>query len=34
LPAAGKLTPYARVGDWIFVVLLILGILPVAFRPR
>jgi apolipoprotein N-acyltransferase len=34
LPATGKLTPYARVGDWIFVALLILGILPVAFRPR
>ena len=34
LPAAGEMTPYARLGDRIFVALLVLGALPVAFRLR
>jgi apolipoprotein N-acyltransferase len=34
LPAADQTTPYARGGDWIFLVLLILGAIPVAFRLR
>jgi apolipoprotein N-acyltransferase len=34
LPAASGITPYARFGDWIFLALLVLGALPVAFRTR
>ena len=34
LPAAGNKTFYARGGDWIFLALLLVGILPVAFRLR
>jgi apolipoprotein N-acyltransferase len=34
LPAAEKMTPYARVGDWILVVLLLLGAFPVVLRLR
>ena len=34
LPAAGRRTLYARVGDWTLVVLLLLGALPVAMRLR
>jgi apolipoprotein N-acyltransferase len=34
LPAAGNTTPYARAGDYIFVVLIICGMLPVAVRLR
>jgi apolipoprotein N-acyltransferase len=32
LPAAGEITPYGRGGDWILLVLLLLGVLPVALR--
>ncbi len=32
LPAAAARTPYARAGDWIFLVLLLLGAAPVAMR--
>jgi apolipoprotein N-acyltransferase len=34
LPAADKITFYARGGDWILLALLFLGALPVAFRSR
>ncbi|HZT87050.1 MAG TPA: apolipoprotein N-acyltransferase [Stellaceae bacterium] len=34
LPAPGAATPYARVGDWSFLFLLVLGCLPVAARLR
>jgi apolipoprotein N-acyltransferase len=34
LPAAGRLTPYARAGDWVLVVLLLAGALPVVLRLR
>lgn len=34
LPAAAHRTLYARSGDWMFVALLLLGLLPVAFRLR
>jgi apolipoprotein N-acyltransferase len=34
LPAAGPPTIYARVGDWLFLVMLFLGALPVLFRLR
>lgn len=34
LPAAGKRTLYARGGDWIFLALLLVGVLPIAFRLR
>jgi apolipoprotein N-acyltransferase len=32
LPAASEITPYGRGGDWILLVLLLLGLLPVALR--
>jgi apolipoprotein N-acyltransferase len=32
LPAASEITPYGRGGDWILLVLLLLGVLPVALR--
>jgi apolipoprotein N-acyltransferase len=32
LPAAGEITPYGRGGDWILLVLLLLGVLPVALQ--
>jgi apolipoprotein N-acyltransferase len=34
LPAAARVTPYERVGDWAFVVLLVLGLVPAALRLR
>lgn len=34
LPAAAARTPYARAGDWIFLMLLLLGTVPVALRMR
>jgi apolipoprotein N-acyltransferase len=34
LPAAASQTLYARRGDWIFVALLLVGVLPAAFRLR
>jgi len=32
LPAAGEITPYGRGGDWILLVLLLLGVIPVALQ--
>jgi apolipoprotein N-acyltransferase len=34
LPAAGQATPYARMGDWNFLALLLVSAIPVALRLR